>query len=210
MVQYRRKSAAAPRRYAKPLGKAQREQVVKITKNVVARQVEKGQKMVSISNTASTAGSFHSLSDITVGTADGQRLKHEIEIKSLHLNLIGTHADPTNIMRVIVFQYFDVDFPTTAKLMQDTGVDSYLSPMNFDNAKSFRVLYDSMKLLSDIKTPQVSWNKYIKLSKARKNIEYSGTTTDGLNKLYLLVLSDSAAISHPAFHGFATLTYSDS
>lgn len=195
----------------KALGTVQRKQVVGIAKNVVARQTEKAQVTFQISNTASTSGSFHSLSDVSAGTADGQRLKHQITLKSLHMNFVGTQADPTNVFRFIVFQYFDVDFPTTAKILQLTGsTNSWLSPYNFDNAKSFRILYDSVKLVNNVSKPQVSWNKYVKLSKARKDIEFSGTTTDGINKVYLLVLSDSTAVTHPAFYGVATLTYTDS
>lgn len=167
--------------------------------------------MTAFENTASTSGSFHSLSDLTVGTDDGQRLKHQISLKSLHLNVCAYPADATNILRFIVFQYFDDSFPTTANILQSTSsTNSWLSPYNFDNAKAFRILYDSSKMLNGVAKPGIVFNKYVKLTKARKNVEYSGTTSNGLNKVYLLVVSDSTAVSHPTFKGIATLTYTDS
>lgn len=178
---------------------------------MVSRQTEKGQKITDFTNTASTSGSLTSFSDISVGTADGQRIKHAVTIKSLHLNMFATNADPTNVMRVIVFQYFESpSLPALSDILQSTTASlSWHSPYNFDNAKSYRILYDSTKLINSVAKPQVHWNKFIKLSKARKNIEYSGTTTDGMNKIYMYVLSDSAAISHPPYYGTATLTYTD-
>lgn len=150
------------------------------------------------------------LCDISLGTADGQRIGHQITLKSLHINVLATHADPTQVMRVLVFQHFPEAYPLATDIFQDTSTAyMYMSPYNFDNSKSFRILYDSTKLLDNVAKPQAQWNKYINLTKARKNVEYQGSTTDGLNRLYMLVISDSTAISHPAYKAFATLTYTD-
>lgn len=196
----------------KALGAAQRKQVVSITKNVVSRKIEKANHLFTTSGVASNAGAMNALLDITQGTGDGQRLKHQITLKSVHLNMLYTHADPTNVIRVIVFQYFDRAFPTLADILQlGTGATAnYLSPFNFDNSKAFRVLYDSTKLMNDVDRRQVHINKYIKLSKARKDVEFDGSTSAGTNRLYMLTMSDSTAISHPTYIGHVVVKYTDS
>lgn len=126
--------------------------------------------------------------------------------------MLYTHADATNVIRVIIFQYLEKAFPTLADILQlGTGATAnYLSPYNFDNSKAYRILYDSTKLVNSVSKPQAHINKYIKLSKARKDVEYEGSTTVGINRLYMLTMSDSTAVSHPSYMGHVTVKYTDS
>lgn len=161
------------------------------------------------------------VSDISVmalGTSAQQRIGDVVELKSIQFRFQCTLADTTNYIRLILFQWKQdaQTAPTWADIMEfESGgvpIAQYerMSPYSLYTSieGSFRVIKD-IRFILDTDNPVQLIEGFINKG-FTKNIHYSqAASTYGVNHLYMMMLSDSGAVSHPSIDGFIRLRYTD-
>lgn len=157
-------------------------------------------------------GTVYSISDVPVGDTDITRDGDQFTQRSLRIKGKCVVADATNIVRFIVFRWKQNDTPDVAKILSSTYVGSIrapYAPFHHDGRTNFTVLYDKM-LVTDTYNPiRVFDTKWINL-RDKKQYMVAGSSTEGKNKIYVLVISDSAAEASPLFEQVSRLTFTDS
>lgn len=134
-------------------------------------------------------------------------------LSSIDIRGYLTKADTTNKVRLIVFQWkvpMQYHTPTAANILENYAGDGTLDLVrdyNYDNRKSFRILYD--KLYSMNSTVESVLIK-TRLRRFTKKLQYDGAGTNHQNGVYVMLLSDSAAASHPQLDLKVTKYYTDS
>jgi len=107
----------------RPLTQKQRKEV----KSIVVRNINSRSetKYWDQTNSGSTdyAGQIGLVNDIPQGTTDSTRIGDELYMKSINLtyNVSVATADVTNVMRVILFQWFDDSTATDASILAGVG-----------------------------------------------------------------------------------------
>lgn len=157
--------------------------------------------------TVDSTGTITSISNIPQGDTDNTRDGDQAYIRSLELFWEADAADVFNVLRLLVVQWYPATTPLVTDILLTTGVDGFMSPYNHDQRFQFRVIYDKRVTIS---TDRPAANFRVRLRRfGRRRIQYLGGTTDGQNKLYLLKISDSGAVSHPFIQNFTKLNFSD-
>lgn len=184
------------------------------TKSYVKRYIRKGQELKhkdhDADTTASTTPTFVSLTAFSAGTSDNQRVGSAVQPIGLDVVLQMLESDNTNVFRVILFQWLGDDGdnpPTQADLLATTG--DVISQRQYHRRKQYRLISDQVYSSSNTgNSNQIIVRKKYKLQNF-KQCRYDGTTTDGNNMIYMMFMSDSAAVTHPTFNYRCRLYYTD-
>lgn len=166
---------------------------------------------------SSTASLVAIISGMTQGITDlNSRVGDKITLRSLRMRGNLVIGDTTNIMRLVLFLWNEdssVCAPSAASILDDTTSASTQLYCDFnkdgDNVKNkkFHVLYDKRFTLSASRNIiNVDVHKEFKTGYQCGFIAGAGT---GIGMPYLLICSDSVAITHPAYYLNFALTYSD-
>lgn len=155
------------------------------------------------------------LGGLTQGVGDlSSRTGDEISVTKFELHYSALLADATNLVRIILFSWCDMNTvaPVATDILDDStnSTTQLFGPLNEDNLKSkrFRVLHDKRVALYGSKN-YIS-GSIIKTFKKPINVVYSGGSSSvGRNMLYLMIFSDSAAVTHPAFECYHVSHYID-
>lgn len=198
----------------------QRRQVRSIAKQVLLGQQEKKYFDTDVQVSPSSTYILQDLSNIPQGDTDVSRDGDKIMIKSLHLRGLIAVGDTTNFVRIIVYQWHpsDVTLSPTANLVLSDLTSPLNTPYNHDNGKMYSIFYDRLIALGSNSQQTVAiekiWRFGNKLDRRLKwvnqSIDYVAGTTGGSDKLFLLIVSDSGGIPHPAAELFFRLIYTDS
>nr|WAE42312.1 MAG: capsid protein [Cressdnaviricota sp.] len=196
------------------LTKPQRRQV----KTIVARETEWKQfDNITTATTASSAGTIiGGLILPSQGVADSQRTGDVIFIKSVSIHGNFICADATQMFRTILFRWRPdnaIDTPSVAKLLQDTSSLPWASAINETSlqAGKINILHDktyAMVLNTQSGVKQFSWKFYGK-KLGKKKIAFNSGAVTGMDQLYMLIISDSLAVAHPAINFNCRTIYSD-
>lgn len=200
---------------------AARREVAMIAARAVNRAAEDKVHDDPVSIFADQTGSTVDLSDIISGAAyderNGDRItptyfgfRYDVRCNS------NAAANLYRRMRVIVFQWLqdsNQTFPNAGDLLATTtGIPGIYSFYNMENAANFRILYDARHLVSPAGgNPDSTQMANVSVpGKRMKKIHYNDTSTNGTNKIFLLVVSDTAVTDdRPAINGMARLKYKD-
>lgn len=124
----------------------------------------------------------------------------------------GVGADGTNVVRVIIFQWYDSSTPAVTGVLQTV---SPYSPLRWENKPLINVLSDKLygvkqqgetSLTYDLVTDVV----YIKSKKIKPVRFHQTNTTAQDGGLYALFLSDSSIAPNPYVSANLSVTYTDS
>lgn len=146
------------------------------------------------------------------GAGVNQRVGNKITRRSIKVWGSMKFGDTTNIMRVVWFTWNEnssVSTPTAGDILATMATEPWNSPLNRPNLEKrrFTPMMDKRYNLSSEK-PQILFHwKFIGKRLPHKAMEYSGT--DGLGKIYMLLVSDSLAISHPTIETMGRFTFTD-
>lgn len=151
------------------------------------------------------------------GTSDlTQRIGDRICITKIEVALSGLLADTTNILRVIMFIWYDdnnLNPPNDSQVFDDTATTTgrIYGGINYDGlspkGKRMRILYDKRIALSSSR-PYLSWN-VTKAYKRGIDVQFTAGGSSGVGIPYLAFLSDSSAAAHPTVIAYARVMYSD-
>jgi len=165
---------------------------------------------VNPSGTVSSAPTISYIGIMAQGDGDGTRDGDDVEFLGMHVRWWFVAADTTNIFRFIVFR--DVSSngvtPIEAEILETPS--NVLSAINSFNAHRFVVLYDHV-------CGVVLGQDAIKVGEFRVKrkflMNYIGTTaaagSAGVNSVYVLLMSDSGAASHPSYSFMSRMYYRD-
>lgn len=127
-------------------------------------------------------------------------------------------VDQPQNMRVIIFQWFQSSVPSPAGILDtpNSFLGTPLAPFSdkqFDNRKTYKILYDKLVGLTntgagDSNVTHVE-DVFLPMS-AFKNIEFVyNSASPQTGGVYLCVVSDSAAVSHPSILYVSAMICSD-
>lgn len=197
---YRRKSKLATRTYVKKL----------IAKESETKYYDK----LATAN-VDASGSLIRLTEVPIGQTDSSRIGDKLTMRAFQFKLQFGIADTYNMLRVILFQWY----PNTT-LSPPAGNDiligtlglltSFMSMYTHDYLNQFHILYDKMMYVDSARNHQQTIVKKINLKYAKKVINFTAGSIEGSNHLYLLLVSDSTAASHPGFNLESRVWYDDS
>lgn len=171
----------------------------------------------TIYNTATTTGGdIFPITLIAQGIDDNERISNEVRYISILMRLVWVCADSVNVVRLILFNDNSSGgaVPLVTELLDVSVVTTFAySPLNLNNSKRFKVLYDNMWALSLSGSNIIAIEKeYIKL-KRHPISTFLGTAANqlsqGQNQLYILVVSDSGVTTHPTPYVATRVRYVD-
>lgn len=171
-----------------------------IARSVIKSMAEKKYWTINALNTIDFNGTVTRLTAVPQGDTDLARDGDQLQLTSWQLRFAFVVGDAYNIMRIIIFRWDmddSEDTPTAPEILFNVGsTNSPLSSFNQDSIrqKQMRILYDKLVTI-DTYNPI----KVFKIKKRNSSkISFSGGTTNGTGHLYMLVVSDSGAVTHPA------------
>lgn len=204
------------RKYRKRRKAYRKREFVGAVKKVINGQMEKHAYQASINSTINSTGTIFDLSAITQGDTAAERDGDRLTIKSLSLKMGIIAGDPTNFMRVIIFQWLQNSATVAPSVINIFPAVFVTQPYSFgspyskpDAGYTFIPLYDKTFVVSS--TDNVRFN--IKLTpknfkrKAKAFIQYNPASTTGTGKLYMCAISDSGAVTHPTLLGCTQLRF---
>lgn len=213
MANLAKKMLTPPRRYRKRNTAQNLKAMIKaeLKKNIETKYSNQNHSLVSVDNT----GVIYDLTPIPQGTQDIQRIGDEITVKSLQVRLNAIAGDVTNFLRMVIFQWIpnDANPPTVANILNGQGGTVALVSAYYQNdtlGNNYIVLYDKVFTMSQTgNTAAISRNLYCPMKYAKKRVQFNAATTEGQNKFYVILVSDSAAASHVGIDLVTRMTFSD-
>lgn len=197
------------------LNRTEKKQVKKLALAAVKPLMEKKHHdtVHTINVTSSTFA--YDLCDPVQGITDTSRIGDRINLQSVQLSLRLAYTIPA-LMRVMVVQWHDNSNDlaiNTVDLFQfgasPATSNSIMSPLNIDQSDKFTILYDrkisfnpQFSTSNTIKTKNIYLNK-----RFRRNVDFNEASTSGVNKVYLIIFSDS--VTAGACNGYARVRYYD-
>lgn len=161
------------------------------------------------------------MDDIPQGDTEEQRTGLEISPMSMNmvLRLVGENpltSGDSNVMRIIVFRWFDNDFPVASDLLYGntagkfTGYKYIDIPTVWNKKPRFQVLKDTRLSIDENSYDNVFYKMSHKFNRNAK-IHYNGSAANAIeNKnIFFLIVSDSDVVPHPVFSGYSRITYKD-
>jgi len=164
-----------------------------------------------LSTTASTTATFYDLTQVPQGTTFRSRVGAQIRLHKLIIRMFFNGADTTNRFRVIFFKWKmsdTSDQPTTSELLIDPNFP-ITTPILAYSPSRFKILSDmTFNLVTN--NWQGALSKVVSFSAAQLGLaQYDVGVNTGVGHIYVMVVSDSGASTHPAYELSADLRFSD-
>lgn len=202
-----------PKKSKKPKkGPVTRKEVAKIANKQIAKQAEKKYHLATTTGAKDWAGACIDLTGIAQGDTDITRDGDELYLKSIRLKSLIQYADTYNACRTIIFQWYDDTTPTPGDVLSPTyvgGQQAPLAPYKHDLASKFKILFDKTILVDTYRPHAILDTGYI-TGGFKRRVHFTAGGTTGVNKLYLLQISDSGVSTHPTMIAVARLNFTDS
>lgn len=179
--------------------------------NIETKHISAVSGVISVSDTPAVYTTIYP----TFGIGGDQRIGDKIKMASFNFKYSMYLSDPSNLMRVILFQWCNNSVisgtPTAAQVLQSATTYSWLSQINQDSRQNIKILYDRTHTMNDSDQKQIT--RSVNINKFRvRNLEFASTAAQNClhkGEIYLLLVSDSAAIVHPTFVWRFMLKYKD-
>lgn len=215
MVYMKRKTYGRRKKAPKQLV-TKKQLTVALNKNMEKRYY-RASNTISLPNWSSSNVSFDHVG-FSQGTGNGNRTGLSIIVKSIKFRGGISVADGFNVVRLVAFQYHDLD--STAPLPENIFDNNYsisslsahtpYAHFNLENKSAYTILYDKLFVLSNSvggHTPCGTFNITIPGSKLRPVTYTTSGVTTGNNHIYLCALSDSSVASHPVMNYVYEVNY---
>lgn len=195
----------------KPLNPRQVQQVARYAAKAAGRVVELHEHLQRADATGvDYSGSIVDLTNAVVLGGD------MMAPSSLILRYAWDAGDSTNTCRVIVFQWNASaadDAPAVADILDATNINTSTAPFAFperDNRQLYKILFDKVYAVNTNDARHVIDS--VKFDRAALPARMTGTdsaNTVDIKKIYVLWISDSAAVSHPSITYASRFLYHD-
>lgn len=151
------------------------------------------------------------LNGMVQGDGENQREGDTIICKTLDERLQFEASDASNcIRRIIVWdRQTNGAGPVLADILEDPFTIPYLSPKKWENRKRFQFLKDDYFNVSSPYQPVLLSKMHLELKNRRTHYIANDSSNVGMGSgsLYVVLMSDSAALNHPTFDYYYRLTY---
>jgi len=154
-----------------------------------------------LSTSVSATSQFHDFTGtVAQGVAVYQRVGQSIRVSHISLKGILTSADATQVMRIIVFRWNvsdSSDAPAVSELLDTAGgtIPDYVANYLIYKPSRFTILWDETFIFSSNWQPLQKFEKEIKCNSL---VEYDVGVNTGKNHIYMMITSDSGAVTHPS------------
>lgn len=158
--------------------------------------------------TVTTGGQITNLCPLAQGVGNGQRVGDLVSMKNLLIRFSLVHQDSTNVVRVMVVKWNEVGSPALGTILEAPalGQNYPYAPVNWNNRKQFRILYDNLFATSTNTNAVLVEKVYLKrLGNQQFQV---GSTIPEQGSLYILAVSDSPA-SGPTMSLMWSISYTD-
>lgn len=195
--------------------------MVKLIKQTTVKLAEKKYRL-STSNggqTVDATGTVTCISNIPQGDSDEERIGDQIYLRSIEVMWDAVVYDTYNFLRLMIIQWFPQVTDTSGTspisianniLFDGTSdVENYNMPYYHDNRYQFRVLYDKTITVNTDMPATRRHHFHITKGFKRKIQYYGSSTTNGMNQIFVIKISDSTAASHPTINSAFKLNFSD-
>lgn len=146
------------------------------------------------------------LSDMGVGTGYNQRIANKIQMSSIHVKCEFLVADNTNAIHWRIFRWNNKGTPTWSDVVSNPAY-SWISFVNFNNLdKVHTIKTGTIDMVTGNDSEYVYLEVFANLGLKAARWEASGGAKDS-GQLYLLLTSDSAAVTHPGYTCARRLRY---
>lgn len=204
-----KRGARRRRAHTKVPAKATRKYVKREIVKFAKKTVETKYFPTNASDVVDFSGVIQGVTGIPQGDTDLTRDGDSAYLLGISVNYSFIIGDTTQSCRIILFRW-NQDTAAANPLVTDIldasgGILAPLSNYVMDNyrMKKFTILYDRIHALSANGTERVTRHFYKKL---KSKVSFDAATTNGKGKLFILVISDSGAVTHPTYQ-FGTMTY---
>lgn len=151
------------------------------------------------------------ITDIGVGTTNITRIGNIIQPTSISLvinSFIPITGDQTNFIRFILFQWKDDTGETGPPLIGNILQTAFpASIYNNNQRSSFKILFDKIIPMS-LSGPNAKTMKFT-IRKKLLPIKYTTGATDGINKIFVMEISDSTTVVHPVTDWYLRVRFTD-
>jgi len=205
MIYKRRAKRKAPRRITPALKTAMKS----VANGVINRRAELKHFTSNLTVSVSNAGSVNPLTQISQAITDLTRVGDQLEMQSINLGYQIVYADTTNIVRVTFLQWYPNSTPTVGDIFADTStIGLNLGPFVQDakRAKMYKILSDE---LIYVNANKLNYGKQQVIKNFRKRLALFAATTQAGGHIYVILSSDSSAVSHPTFTMGYGISYYD-
>ncbi len=196
------------------LSRSQAHQVQALSKQVAKRQISrftetKHQYNSDTGTGVSSAGGIVELSNMAQGSTGETRDGNLIVLKSFSLKGEVVIGDTTNVLRVIIFRFKEIDDPIITDILETTGAHAVRSAYNYDKRKLYDILYDRRFRMDVANVNPLISIKLFGKKLGSKAVQFDTDTTSGTNKLWMLRVSDSGAVPNPTMNYYSETAYKD-
>lgn len=153
------------------------------------------------------SGAVYDLSLVPQGDTDSSRDGDQIEIESIDFAFNLATGDAQQLMRLLLFCWKPNNVPSVTSILLGTGsTEAPLQRYNTDQRQQYTVLHDELFNLNTVSTPTIA--RQVRLN-ARRYAQFIAGSTAGTNHIYVLIVSDSGAVTHPTIAYCSKLQYFD-
>lgn len=193
--------------------KSAEQQSKAMIRSVLTNEVAEKKYLTATSNDSISAnGTVTSLTDVGVGDTDVQREGNEITISSMYLSWVVAASDVYNCVRIIVFQWLPntAALAPAANLILETtaSVISPISSYRHNTRKLYRILADETVCVNSASKVSVAGSILV-TQFPHRDCQFEDASTSGKNKIFMLTISDSTAVTHPTMEWCSKLTFRD-
>lgn len=179
---------------------------------LIKRNEEMKYAVIDASYSATTTPGLYCLSNTSQGDTGGTHIGDESVMKNLELRLIASVADATNSVRVILFRWkpnIGYVVPGAGAILKDANSPANLSSLyQEDGEDQYQIMYDELFLLAAAggNPEQIS-------RRIRRNFnircDFLTGTSNSSNMIYLMLISDSSATTHPSVQFMSKIGFTD-
>lgn len=186
-------------------------QVRRIVKRAIHVDEEEKYAIVQGSYTVNTTAGIYNLANTAQGSSGGTHIGDECRLKSVWFRWAMGVADVSNVMRVILFVWHpNMGFATpaaTSILKTVTPPNQITSCYQEDGEDQYTILYDRVQPLvtvGDNYNPVGLFTRKLNLKQ-----DYTTGSSNCSNNIFLLLISDSGAVSDPYIYFTSRVAFTD-
>lgn len=181
-------------------------------KRLIKRNEEMKYAIINTSYNATTTPGLYCLSNTSQGDTGGSHIGDESTMKNLDFRMLVTCADATNAVRVVLFRWIpNIGYvaPGAGSVLKDaTSLGNLTSCYLEDGEDMYKVMYDELFLLAAAGGNPEQVSRRIQRT-FNLQCDFLTGTSNSSNMLYLMLISDSGAATHPTVQFMSKIGFTD-
>lgn len=189
--------------------------VKQIRKDIETKFYDKTTSVLGTPDSVLATGTIYVLSTPIQGNTDQNRVGDKIRIRGLRIKGQFAIGDTTQSIRLTIMQYkqgTNLHAAAVNELYQAAYVNTLAAPyapFTHDYKHIYTPLWDKTWLMDTVAQPVINFNIRVPMKYIKREVAFSAGSTDAINHLYLVAISDSTAVAHPTINFVSRLFYDD-